>query len=127
MDKYKHEEGTFENSGNVIKGSLSVYLFVDDEETHIAYSPALDLAGYGNTNEEAKESFSVVLEEYLHYTITHNTVWDDFKKYGWKHSTDRIQEPSLTYLLKQNNSYLELLNRPKYVKYGHDLEIPIGA
>lgn len=124
MDKYKHEEGTFEDSGNVIKGSLSVYLFVDDEGTHIAYSPALDLAGYGDTNEEAKESFSVVLEEYLKYTTEKNTIWADLKKYGWKHSAERIQEPNFSYLLKHNNSYFELLNRPKYVKYGHDLEIP---
>jgi len=126
MDKYKHKDGTFEDSGNVLKGNLSVFSFIDDEGTHIAYSPALDLAGYGNTEEEAKESFSVVLEEYIHYTVKNNTIWSDLKKYGWKHSTAAIKEPSQKYLFKHNNNYSDLLNRQSYVKYGHDLEIPCG-
>ena len=41
----------------------------EDDDIHYVYSPALELIGYGNTHEEAKESWNTVLEEYFQYGI----------------------------------------------------------
>lgn len=49
----------------------------------IIYSPALDLSGYGNTINEAKESFKIALEEFIRYTLNENTFNDVMKKLGW--------------------------------------------
>ncbi len=69
------------STGVVVK--LDVYFFKEDE-TVIAYSPALDICGYGYTEEEAKESFHVVVCEYLDYGLSHKTLISDLRSHGWK-------------------------------------------
>ena len=62
--------------------NISVYLFKEDS-TVIAYCPSLDLSGYGLTNKEAKDSFGIVLQEYLDYGIQHGTLCGDLWKRGF--------------------------------------------
>ena len=50
-------------SNDKISSELAIFLFKEDDN-FIAYSPALDLFGYGKTEEEARSSFNVVLKEY---------------------------------------------------------------
>jgi hypothetical protein len=52
-----------------IKVDLPVLYFMEDN-LHYAYMPSLDLTGYGNTVEEANESLSIVMEEFLSYTMS---------------------------------------------------------
>lgn len=51
-----------------INSELAIFLFKEDDN-YIAYSPALDLSGYGKTEEEARNSFNIVLKEYFDYCI----------------------------------------------------------
>src|SRR5690606_9995731 len=94
--------GKLVNGGSKIKTDLSLISFVE-EGTHIIYSPALDLSGYGNSEEEAKESFQVVLQEFLSYCMNKKTLYTELERLGWsikrnkKHP--RITSPELSNLL----------------------------
>lgn len=48
----------------IFKSRLMVLFFKDGKFT-IAYSPTLDLSGYGNNADEAMETLGIVLDEYL--------------------------------------------------------------
>lgn len=62
--------------------TLDVYVFMD-EDVYIAYSPALDLSGYGTTKDEAKDPFSIVMEGYIADCITHLSIVKDLRAHGW--------------------------------------------
>lgn len=47
-----------------LKTHLDVYLFPEGD-AYIAYSPYLDISGYGLNEDEAKRSFIYVLAEYI--------------------------------------------------------------
>lgn len=70
-----------------IEASFDVYFFEDDG-IMFAYSPALRLEGYGDTWEEAKESFEIVVQEYFDYVVKNNTLFTDLAKHGWKKSEE---------------------------------------
>jgi hypothetical protein len=83
-----------------IKTTLSLLSFNEDD-AHIIYSPALDLAGYGTSEEEAKESFQVVLEEFIGHCLKNKTFLIELKRLGWhitalseeiEKTNERIQE-----------------------------------
>lgn len=62
--------------------NVPVILFKENDVT-IAYCPVLDLSGYGNTEKEARESFEIVLSEFLDYTTKHKTIDKELKRLGW--------------------------------------------
>ncbi len=45
--------------------AVFVDMLSDYRVNYVAYSPALDLSGYGKTEEEARDSFNIVLKEYF--------------------------------------------------------------
>lgn len=61
------------------KISLSMIAFQEDK-VHILFSPTLDLYGYGNTVEEAKQSFMVSLNAFLDYAIQNKTLISELKR-----------------------------------------------
>ena len=63
-------------SNEKINSELAIFLFKEDDN-FIAYSPALDLSGYGKTEEEARDSFNIVLKEYFDYAINEETLYKD--------------------------------------------------
>jgi hypothetical protein len=65
-----------------IKGQIAIVIF-QENRAWIAYSPDLDLAGYGLSESEAKRSFKVNLEEFFAYAIEHNTLQKELKRLGW--------------------------------------------
>ena len=62
---------------------LGVMLF-KDENIYNVYCPSLNLIGCGYTENEAKESFNVVFDEYVRYTTENNTLIEDLESFGWK-------------------------------------------
>lgn len=59
-----------------IRVLLDVFSYKDNG-VQMMFAPALDLCGYGSTVEEAKQSFNVVVSEYLRYGLENNTLEDD--------------------------------------------------
>ena len=55
--------------GTGISVSLAVILYEEDK-IYYAYCAALDILGYGNSEEEARRSFEIMLEEILKYAIS---------------------------------------------------------
>jgi len=43
----------------------------------------LDLSGYGDSEDEAHNSFQTVLTEYLRYTVNKKTLGIDLESHGW--------------------------------------------
>jgi hypothetical protein len=73
--EYKSEKGS-------IKTNLGIYLFKENDTT-IAYCPALDLSAYGATEEDAKTDFSKTIKIYFDYCMNKNTLVADLNKQGW--------------------------------------------
>ncbi len=113
------------------KDTLTVNLFLisfKDGESFIYYSPHLDLSGYGNTNEAARESFNLVLDEYCKYTLHKNTLWDDLKKHGWTvKSKQRVYPPQFSDLMSSNETLQDVINTRDFTKQHFDLNMPAYA
>ena len=62
-----------------VKVDLQVLIFEEDN-IHYAYMPSFDLMGYGDTEENAKESLTVVLDEFLRYTLNKNTLFIEMQR-----------------------------------------------
>jgi hypothetical protein len=85
--------------------NLMLVLFEEDG-IHYAYSPELDLNGYGKTQEEAQRSFEVVLSDYLEFAVRNKTLLADLLKQGWQLS-EKLTPPSFNELLQRNNELAE--------------------
>ncbi len=106
------------------KTNLSLIAFQEDK-VHILFSPALDLCGYGNTVEEAKQSFVVSLNEFLDYTIKNKTLIDELKRLGWKISTNgKWSAPTPAYYIKNNDTFIDLWNKP-FRKFDKTITLPL--
>jgi len=75
--------------GKVKKGLVTVNVSVPllsfkEDDTFIVYSPALDVSGYGDTEEEARKSFELTLEEFINYTLNKKTFQSELTRLGWK-------------------------------------------
>ncbi|MDM1458257.1 hypothetical protein HX025_16625 [Myroides odoratimimus] len=73
----------FTNKAGSVVASISVLSFKEDN-TFIVYTPQLDISGYGNTYEEALNSFENSLEMFLDYTTNKNTLYKTLSDLGWK-------------------------------------------
>ena len=76
-----------------------------DDEAYYSYCPDLDLIGYGNNEQEAQESFKIVLEEYMRYTTENQTLIQDLKNHGWKITGDGKK------LIPPKNDYVSPLRK----------------
>ena len=66
-----------------IEAALDVFVYKKDGVFY-AYSPALDLVGYDYTEDGAKESFGVVMQDFFEFGIKRNTLEADLTSHGWK-------------------------------------------
>lgn len=124
----------FKLSGDLTSGkdkitvNLSVILFNEDE-TVIAFCPALDIYGYGVNQEEAKKSFDIALSVYFKYTINKNILYTDLASRGWKvlglkTKKGRLDPPSMSELLLSNPDFGDIFNTHEFQKLNRAVEIP---
>jgi hypothetical protein len=108
-----------------IKIDLKV-VFFEEEKIHYAYMPSLDVTGYGKTDEEAKESLSVVLAEFLRYTISKNTLFIEMQRLGWKIKSKKkpMYAPALSDLINTNDQLREIVNSKQYKIVNYPVYIP---
>jgi hypothetical protein len=98
-----------------IKIDLKV-LFFEEEKIYYAYMPSLDVTGYGKTDEAAKESHSIVVAEFLRYTISKNTLFIEMQRLGWKIKSKKkpMHAPPLSDLINTNDQLREIVNSKQY-------------
>ena len=98
---------------------LRVVLFKEDNVT-IAFCPALDLVGYGETEAEAKKSFEIVLFEFIDYTKKKGTLEKELQRLGWtrknKH-TSKLMPPDFLESVKNNEELKKVVNNHPFKTY----------
>ncbi len=67
---------------NNLNIGLMIKTFKEDGD-FIAYCPSLNLCGQGGTEEKAKKSFEIVLEEFFRYTLNKKTLSTVLEELGW--------------------------------------------
>ena len=122
-------ESRFSNEKGSITVKVPVISFKEDN-AQIIYCPALDLSGSGNTESEARESFSIVVTEYLNYTTHKGTLWTDLKKLGWiikKNKKKHAAPPPMSELLENNEEFSRIFDNYPYKKFDTGVSLPAYA
>jgi hypothetical protein len=116
--------GKFNINAAGVKFNLPLIKF-QEEDVYFIYSPALDLTGYGRTEEEAKASFGETIDQFLDYTIKKKTLFSELRKLGWKVTKKKIsQSPSLVDMITKNNYLAEIFEQKQYQKLNQTISIP---
>lgn len=108
-----------------INVSLDIIEFQEDNLFY-SYSPALDLMGYGNNSQEARESWEVVLEAYIGYAMNKGTLLEDMQKHGWivKSKHKPFTPPTFSWMLQNNSNLSEMYNKHNFNKVSLPVSMP---
>ena len=111
-----------------IKIDLQV-LFFEEDNIQYAYMPSFDLTGYGNTEGEAKESLTVVLDEFLRYTLNKNTLFNEMQRLGWKIKSKKkpMYAPQMSDLINTNDQLKDIVNSKQYTTSNYQVNVPAFA
>jgi len=118
--------GRMDYKNKSVNINLGMYLFKEGR-SYIVYCPALDLSAYGDSEIDAKQSFVDVFEITLKYMLDKKTLKDDLINHGWQIKSmhqKKIKAPSLDAMLKNNDSFREILEKKEYRTYKQAVEIP---
>lgn len=99
---------------NRIDIKVGVYLFKEDG-FFIAYCPSLDLTGYSDTEEMAKDDFEFILQDWLEEQVNNNTLNHDLQSHGCKLNREGGREPSVD-VIPNKEEIDRIINLPKYTK-----------
>lgn len=83
MSKPSTISGSMQIGNKKVTVKLALLLF-EDGGVNIAYCPAVNVYGYGNTSTEASKSFEVCLEEFFTYTLRKKTLVKELENLGWR-------------------------------------------
>ena len=127
-DKNLRFRGKYVSSREHIGVNLPLIEFEEDG-TQIIYCPALDIQGYGVNETEAKNSFNIVLEEYLRYTLNKETFFSELSRMGWKikKGSKPMVPPDLCHSLAINENFNRIFNQHDFRKYEQHIEMPVAC
>lgn len=111
-----------------IKVELQV-LFFEEDCIHYAYMPSFDLTGYGSTEDQAKESLTIVLDEFLRYTLHKNTLFIEMQRLGWKIKSKKkpMYAPQMSDLINTNDQLKDIVNSKQYTTSNYQVNVPAYA
>jgi len=120
--------GEFQFGGKTLAVNLKV-VFFEEEHIFYAYLPTLDLTGYGNTDNEARESLKIVLDEFLRYTLNKNTFFIELQRLGWKIKNKKkpMTPPQMSDLINSNEQLREIINHKQYTTSNYPVNLPAFA
>jgi|688.fasta_scaffold81513_7 hypothetical protein len=78
-------------------------------EMYVVVCHLLDISGYGNTIDHAKESFGIIFEETMNYLIENNLLMKDLEEHGFRFEDHSIYPPTDYSLIGQENMNMELM------------------
>jgi len=104
-------------------------VFFEEDDIYYAYMPSMDLTGYGKTEEEARESLTVVLDEFLRYTLNKNTFLIELQRLGWKIKSKKkpMTAPSMSDLININEQLRDIVNSKHYSTSNYQVNVPAFA
>jgi hypothetical protein len=107
---------------------LSLIEFMEENIT-IVYSPALDLSGYGTNEIEAKNSFTIALDEFFKYTSNKKTIDKVLIGLGWSKkgskANPKFNPPKDSDLISSNSLYNDIVNTKSYKVSREEVEFSI--
>ena len=110
--------------GSTIATELTLISFEEDSVSFV-YCPALDLTGYGNTEDEAKKSFSQTLKMYFDDTTNKNTLFADLERHGWIiEKQKKLKSPDFDFLFRRNKQFKSIVNKRDFSKYNEKIQFP---
>jgi predicted RNase H-like HicB family nuclease len=111
-----------------VKVSLQV-LFFEEDNIYYAYMPSFDLTGYGKTEAEAKESLTIVLDEFIRYTLNKNTLFIEMQRLGWKIKSKKVpmHAPQMSDLINSNEQLKDIINFRQYTTSNYQVNLPAFA
>lgn len=117
--------GKWKQGNKTVTVNVPVMIF-EEANIHIAYTPVLDISGYGETEEEAKKSLEVCVTEYLSYTVNKKTLFDDLIAHGWtiRKKTKPFIAPEITDLINKNEYLHDIVNSRAYRMDRMNVDIP---
>ena len=118
--------GMYSDGTNQLEVSLPLILFEEDG-AQIAYCPALEVSGYGDTEDVAWESFKVCLGEFLQYTLRKKTFRKVMEQLGWtvrKSLAKPMTPPSMEQLLRENDNFNRVFNNYAFRKVNRNVMLP---
>lgn len=119
-------KGEWSDDNHSVKVQLQILLFVEDNINY-AYVPALDVLGYGQTEDEAKQSLEVSLSEFFRYTLNKNTFAIELKRLGWQKIKKQYLAPEITDQATTNEQLRDILNHKQYKATNFDVSMPAFA
>jgi hypothetical protein len=131
MSKYLFQ-ADYKNNRATVKVRLFLVHFQDENNTHIIFSPHLDLSGYGNSLVEAKDSFQIAFADFADYTLKKKTIGKVLRNLGWKLKVNqkipkKVIAPSITSIIKENDYVAEIFDKYNVYTFHQDVELPLNA
>jgi hypothetical protein len=126
MSKKLNVKGNFSNKAGQIKFNLPLISFQEDN-LYFIYSPALDVTGYGSTEQDARDSFQEAISQFFDYTTNKKTFEAELKKLGWKFNKKQSVPPTLVDMIINNKYLAEIFTEKQYKKFDEPVSIPVLA
>jgi len=116
----------YDVDGQHVSIGVPVYLW-EEEGIWYALAPALDMTGYGKSEQEAKRSFEVMMEEFVAYTHRKKTIFQVLENLGWttNKKKKRVAAPQLEDLIKENEDVKAAVERPGVKVWNRKLELAL--
>lgn len=95
---------------------------------HFAFSPAMDITGYGHSEEEAKSSFEVTLSETIAYMQNKGCMYQELRRLGWNvnEKKRKVQSPDLESLKSDNEEFARISGLPGIKMSNSPLELQLS-
>lgn len=131
MDKLIFK-GDYSSKNARINVKLLLVHFVDENGIDFIYSPHLDLTGYGNSEAAAKDSFEIVLGDFIDYTLKKKTVSAVLRELGWKVKGQskipkKVTPPSMADVIMRNDYVSNIFDQYPVNTYHQDVELAVPA
>ena len=119
--------GNFFTKDNTHKIEVLVELIeYEDKGIYYAYTPSLNILGYGKSAPEARNSWEIMMEEYFRYTTNKKTLSKDLESYGWTITKKQMNPPSFSWLLQNNEQVSEVYNKHDFNKSTRQVRMPLA-
>lgn len=118
------------NPKGIVDTQLTLLSFVEGDIYYL-YSPELDIYGYGQSENQARDSFSVTFKETMSYMVNKSTLEKELKSLGWAIKRNKKEilytPPLFSHLIEENEEVRNIVNTKAYTKYNHAIQLPAVA
>ncbi len=128
MTQYIFEKG-YKNDYIIVKVKLLLIHFEDENNIQFIYSPHLDLTGYGESLNNARNSFEIALEDFVDYTLKKKTIGKVLSGLGWeivgsKKKPKKVLAPSIASVINENEYVSEIFDKYSTNTFHQEVGLP---